>query len=80
MKTLEIQPESVPLIIAACCTLHNICEVHGEEFDSSWIDEVASHTCELPQPEHSSHSEFEGCTVETNASSVREILVEYFST
>ena len=27
-------------IITACCMLHNMCEVHGEVFVDSWMDEV----------------------------------------
>ena len=23
-------------LVAASCTLHNICEVHGDSFDASW--------------------------------------------
>ena len=23
-------------LVAACCILHNICEVHGDSFDASW--------------------------------------------
>ena len=26
--------------VAACCTLHNVCEIHGDSFDDSW--EVAN--------------------------------------
>ena len=70
---MEVLDEDIRNIARKCpfhyscmlCTLYNICEVHGEELCSSWIDEMASHTCELPQPEHSSHSE--GSTVVTKA-------------
>lgn len=29
-KRLDVDISSVPAIISACCTLHNICEKHGE--------------------------------------------------
>ena len=27
--------------ITACCILHNICEIHQDEFDEEWLEEVA---------------------------------------
>ena len=30
----------VPNVIAACSTLHNICEIHGDSFDESWLEGV----------------------------------------
>ena len=30
---------SVPHVIAACCVLHNICEVHGDSFNEEWLEE-----------------------------------------
>ena len=26
--------------VADCCTFHNICEVHGDSFDDSWLEGV----------------------------------------
>ena len=31
--------ERVPTIIAACCVLHNICEVFKESYDERWTTE-----------------------------------------
>uniref|UniRef100_A0A8C7E2E9 DDE Tnp4 domain-containing protein n=1 Tax=Naja naja TaxID=35670 RepID=A0A8C7E2E9_NAJNA len=30
---------SLPTLIAACCTLHNICEAHGDVFQTCWLEE-----------------------------------------
>ena len=27
-------------MIPACCTLHNICEIHGDEFNDEWMQSV----------------------------------------
>ena len=34
--------KNIPKVVAACCILHNICEVHGEEFDERWLEEAGS--------------------------------------
>ena len=25
-------------VVAACCVLHNICEIHGDAFDDDWLN------------------------------------------
>ena len=32
--------ENVPNIVAACCVLHNICEIHGDTFNEEWMQAV----------------------------------------
>ncbi|CAH1233173.1 Hypp622 [Branchiostoma lanceolatum] len=32
-KRIDVDLDRVPTIVAACCVLHNVCEVHGEQFD-----------------------------------------------
>ena len=34
----------VPDIVAACCVLHNLCEVHGESFDKQLMEGIESST------------------------------------
>ena len=36
LKRLDMKIRNVPLAVGACCTLHNICEIHGETFDDNW--------------------------------------------
>lgn len=36
LKCLDNSTCNASVIIAACCTLHNICKVHSEEFDEAW--------------------------------------------
>ena len=31
------------MIIMACCVLHNICEIHGEEIDDTWLEDNENH-------------------------------------
>jgi len=37
---------SIPVIIAAACILHNVCEIHGESFNDAWLSEEGN---SLPQ-------------------------------
>ena len=35
-----IDVSDAPELIAACCMLHNVCEVHGDVFDEEWLNGV----------------------------------------
>ena len=51
LKNIDMLPENVPTVIAACCILHNICEIHGETFNDSWL-QVHVHEYEQPPTQH----------------------------
>ena len=36
LKRIDIAPEHIPVLNVACCTLHNMCEIHGDKFNSDW--------------------------------------------
>lgn len=38
LKRLDVDVCDVPELVAACCVLHNICEVHGDGFNQEWIE------------------------------------------
>ena len=40
LKRNDTATEDVPTAISACCVLHNICEVHKEQFDDTWLEEL----------------------------------------
>ena len=44
LKRLDINVCDVLELVAACCVLHNICEIHGECFDDSWMEGVHDET------------------------------------
>ena len=50
MKTNEMRLVNAPTVIAACCVLHYVCEVHGESFNERWIEDSSDDNKELPQP------------------------------
>jgi len=39
LKRYDGDISTLSVVVAACCTLHNICEIHGDAFDESWIEE-----------------------------------------
>ena len=40
LKRLDISVEFVPDLVATCCILHNICEIHGETFNNELLDGI----------------------------------------
>ena len=44
LKRLDINVSHVPEFVAACCTLHNICEVHGDTFDEDSLEDIGTTT------------------------------------
>ena len=44
LKRLDISVWDVPELVAACCVLHNVCEVHGDTFNEDWLEGIESTT------------------------------------
>ena len=44
-----MQVNKVLNVITACCILHNICEIHGDTFDTAWLEELEN-SSSLLQP------------------------------
>ena len=40
MKRLGVDVCDAPEIVAACCVLHNVCEIHGDAFNEEWMEGV----------------------------------------
>ena len=40
LKRNDTATDNVPTLIMACCVLHNVCKVHKEQFDNSWLEDV----------------------------------------
>ena len=38
MKRLDVDVNDASKVVAACCVLHNICEIHGDTFDEEWLN------------------------------------------
>ena len=69
LKRLDVHVNNVPVVVAAGCVLHNICEIHGENFDNDWLDEGQT----LQQPGNYNLQSDD----DEDASDVRDLFVEY---
>ena len=45
---VDLNVETVCLFIAACCVLHNFCEVMGEDLNEEWLQDVQLHLSVFP--------------------------------
>ncbi|XP_050033077.3 uncharacterized protein [Dermacentor andersoni] len=52
MKRMECDISNVPIIIRACCVLHNICEHFGDSVSQQWISEAQQYNTIFQQPTH----------------------------
>jgi len=43
LKRNEMLVENIPNVITAACVLHNICEVHHDHFNYSWLQDSNEH-------------------------------------
>ena len=77
LKRLDVKPDNLALVITACCVLHNICENHGEEFDSDWLYDISDDLASFPHPETGSTPMHSPDNID--ASIVRNVLVEHFN-
>ena len=73
-KRNDMNVENVPHIVAACCILHNVYEIHGDTFNEAWIANVDD-TLEQPAIVTVSKTSSRG----NRGTVIRDTLVEYFS-
>lgn len=71
MKQNDMVVHNVPKVIAACCILHNVCEVHGEVFDEEWLEEAQ---CSVL---HNPATIVQEETDDADAQDIRNALMEY---
>ena len=73
MKRNDMNISHIPTVVTAACILHNICEIHGETFNDSWLREVDDYS--FPQPTSGSlhDGDSDGPKV------IRNALVHYFN-
>ena len=61
LKRLDVKVEDVPQLVAACCVLHNICEVHGDSFNQEWVEGIQVDAVGSAPSASSSRSKYKEC-------------------
>ena len=73
LKRLDVAIEDVPELVAACCVLHNLCEIHGDQFDEEWLHGTGDNSLEsVPSSSTSTATE------DTTAVDIRGALMAHF--
>ena len=72
LKRNDTSVHDLPKLVAVCCVLHNICEIHQENFNEEWLDGVTDHTSV------SSHS-MTSASVDDSGRDIRLALMRYFN-
>ncbi|XP_062516381.1 uncharacterized protein LOC134191776 [Corticium candelabrum] len=72
MKKNDMQIRHVQHVIAACCVLHNVCEIHGDSFDDDWMEET-----DLQLQHAETHTVRD--TVNDRTAAIRETLVSHLA-
>ena len=70
LKRLDVDISDAQEVVAACCVLHNVCEVHGEEFNEEWLEGTDS---------QESASASASVQSQTSAIAIRNALMSYFT-
>ena len=76
IKKMETKLENVPIIILACCVLHNVCEMWRENFLDDWLQEVRQQNRRRPQPPRQI---FQDRQFEGRAREIRDTFCLFFS-
>ena len=73
LKRLDVSTDSVPGLVGACCVLHNMCEMQGDNFDQEWMEGTgAQENTHSPNTSAMSHSE-------PSAVLIRKAFMAYFT-
>ena len=74
LKRNDMLVTNVRNVIAACCMLHNICEIHGGVFNEEWLE-----NCETDedgtQPTTTTNT---STSSSPDGDEIREVLMSYF--
>ena len=71
LKRNDVLVCDLPKLVAACCVLHNMCEIHGETFDEDWMN-VTDHTSVNTASTASA-------SLDSSGRDVRQALMTYFN-
>ena len=73
MKRNDIYVHNIPVVAATACVLHNICEIHHDQFNDAWLVDNDG----LAQPPTTAFRDIS--TSDSRSRQIRDALVTYFS-
>ena len=73
LKRLDVDVSDASEVVAACCVLHNICEIHGDTFDDEWLNGTDEENLETTLSFGSSSNQPTQCAVD-----IRNAFMAYF--
>ena len=76
VKRLDMDVEKIPVVVTACCILHNMCVIYGDTSKDTWLDDLIS----SDNTEHQLNPNFcDDETETTGPKQIRSALVKHFS-
>jgi hypothetical protein len=73
LKRLDVTTYDVPELVAACCVLHNMCEIHGDTFDEQWMEGIRG------QESMGTTASSSSTRPEESAINIRNTFMSYFA-
>ena len=70
MKRNDTDLSFMPTVVSACCVLHNLCEVHHDDFNDEWMP---------AEDEPTSVGNSTSTVTTTNAETIRKALSTFFN-
>lgn len=64
LKSSHVDLSFLPILVTACCVLHNICEGRREPFEDHWLEEASEEELEQPSEVEEDDMEMEGAAEE----------------
>lgn len=74
IKQNDMLVQNVPNVIAACCTLDNICEIYDDAFNEEWLEDMESED----NSDGGQQTTTNGRNTNHNADDIRAALIDYF--
>ena len=71
MKRNDMHIKHIPTVIAACCVLHNLCEIHGDAINERWLEGIDE---DYQQPISTTMSNY----INNSALTIRNTLMQFF--
>uniref|UniRef100_A0A1X7U8G8 DDE Tnp4 domain-containing protein n=1 Tax=Amphimedon queenslandica TaxID=400682 RepID=A0A1X7U8G8_AMPQE len=68
LKRLDISVNQVPELVASCCVLDNVCEIHGDSFDDDLLHGVPGNSNHIGNTH----------TISSDGENIRNALMAYF--